>query len=223
MADRIAELIGVLKVGDDDAKARAATALLADNVMWRRREIVASGALPPLVVMLETGSESAKGCAAHALGYLALSYHTKAPIVAAGVVPPLIALVKTGSESAKYHAAFALGVLAADNEDNAVVIAEAGAIPPLVELARAGKDWAFSSLKNLADNDARKVSWTMLYALLASPAEPTCVACLDRPRSVVVVPCGHLCLCPECAARLPTQHCPICRAAATTMITVRRP
>ncbi|KAI5095914.1 baculoviral IAP repeat containing 7 isoform X1 [Silurus meridionalis] len=40
--------------------------------------------------------------------------------------------------------------------------------------------------------------------------ERTCKVCMDKPVSLVFIPCGHLVVCSECAASL--QHCPICRA-----------
>ena len=44
----------------------------------------------------------------------------------------------------------------------------------------------------------------------------TCIVCLDRPIGGVLVPCGHLCLCLECAGRLRVGNaCPLCRAPAT--------
>ena len=38
---------------------------------------------------------------------------------------------------------------------------------------------------------------------------PDCVVCLDNPREVVVVACGHMTLCRACAAAM--TSCPICR------------
>ena len=37
-----------------------------------------------------------------------------------------------------------------------------------------------------------------------------CVVCIDAPRTNVLIPCGHLCLCEEHAQA--TQQCPICRS-----------
>lgn len=48
-------------------------------------------------------------------------------------------------------------------------------------------------------------------------AQAHCVICMDRPPSVVIVPCGHLCVCQPCSGRL-QQQCPVCRGAATEMI-----
>eukprot|EP00116_Pleurobrachia_bachei_P007511 sb/3467773/ len=36
-----------------------------------------------------------------------------------------------------------------------------------------------------------------------------CVVCLDNPRGVVLIPCGHVCMCILCADNMDT--CPVCR------------
>jgi len=46
------------------------------------------------------------------------------------------------------------------------------------------------------------------------PEEPSidsilCVICLDAPRAVAFVPCGHMCCCPSCASSM--DVCPLCR------------
>ena len=39
-----------------------------------------------------------------------------------------------------------------------------------------------------------------------------CVICLSQPREVVLLDCGHICVCGDCAAALPLPKlCPICR------------
>ena len=44
----------------------------------------------------------------------------------------------------------------------------------------------------------------------------TCKVCLDQSIGGVLVPCGHLCLCLDCAARMKVgSACPICRVPAT--------
>jgi len=45
-----------------------------------------------------------------------------------------------------------------------------------------------------------------------------CVICMDKKRSVVNVPCGHLVLCDTCGPTV--KECPICRAAITNILTV---
>lgn len=48
-------------------------------------------------------------------------------------------------------------------------------------------------------------------------AQAHCVICMDRQPSVVIIPCGHLCVCQPCAGRV-QQQCPVCRGAATQLI-----
>jgi hypothetical protein len=53
--------------------------------------------------------------------------------------------------------------------------------------------------------------------------ECECVVCLDAEPAVVLVPCGHLCLCQSCADLLRAPQCPICRAAVQRAQPVLRP
>ena len=75
---------------------------------------------------------------------------------------PLVALVRGGSEDVTEQAAAALWVFAADDDDNPVTIAAAGAIEPLVALVRVGSEKgrlnAAGALWNLAANADNKVT-----------------------------------------------------------------
>ena len=48
----------------------------------------------------------------------------------------------------------------------------------------------------------------------ASGAQPeplrSCCVCLVKPPQVVLIPCGHACLCRKCAFKV--KDCPVCRA-----------
>ncbi|DBA91145.1 TPA: E3 Ubiquitin ligase [Trebouxia sp. C0004] len=44
-----------------------------------------------------------------------------------------------------------------------------------------------------------------------------CSICMDRPSIMVLVPCGHLCICQECSHHA-RHSCPICRTATTNMV-----
>lgn len=48
----------------------------------------------------------------------------------------------------------------------------------------------------------------------------SCVVCLDRKKTVVVLPCRHLCLCRPCSQQLPNfqNSCPLCRNEITQTI-----
>lgn len=36
-----------------------------------------------------------------------------------------------------------------------------------------------------------------------------CVVCLEKKVSIVILPCAHLCVCPDCAGCM--VQCPLCR------------
>ncbi|KAK3289564.1 hypothetical protein CYMTET_3001 [Cymbomonas tetramitiformis] len=44
--------------------------------------------------------------------------------------------------------------------------------------------------------------------------ERICVLCIDETPSVAIIPCGHMCLCTECAKTARVKTCPLCRATA---------
>lgn len=39
-----------------------------------------------------------------------------------------------------------------------------------------------------------------------------CCVCLDAVSEIVMVDCGHLCMCPACSTNYSSNSCPICRA-----------
>jgi len=41
--------------------------------------------------------------------------------------------------------------------------------------------------------------------------ESSCVICFDRPRTALLMPCGHAYMCIECANGLENRTCPVCR------------
>jgi len=66
-----------------------------------------------------------------------------------------------------------------------------------------------AKLKRIADRKARREA--------GAPAESeqgvvnSCVVCLTSPREVILLDCGHVCLCMDCLEMMPSQTCPICR------------
>ncbi|KAF4664092.1 hypothetical protein FOL47_005297 [Perkinsus chesapeaki] len=57
-----------------------------------------------------------------------------------------------------------------------------------------------------------------------------CVICLSEPRTTVVLPCRHMCLCNDCAVRVQeatpghvSAKCPICRQAVSSMLQIASP
>ncbi|PAA71222.1 hypothetical protein BOX15_Mlig009484g1 [Macrostomum lignano] len=48
----------------------------------------------------------------------------------------------------------------------------------------------------------------------SSDADGSCVVCQSAPASILLLPCRHACVCADCAARLPSDLCPLCRRLA---------
>ena len=49
--------------------------------------------------------------------------------------------------------------------------------------------------------------------------ETTCLVCMEKPKTHMAVPCGHLCVCSTCAQQLPL--CPYCNTDTTQWIKPR--
>ena len=48
----------------------------------------------------------------------------------------------------------------------------------------------------------------------AFPPEPECVVCLDPAPAIILLPCGHQCICEACCAANKVKvgaQCPVCR------------
>ena len=57
----------------------------------------------------------------------------------------------------------------------------------------------------------------------AAPAESSlCVACREKARTVLLLPCRHLCLCAACSGRV-AERCPICRGGIEERVDVLMP
>jgi len=39
-----------------------------------------------------------------------------------------------------------------------------------------------------------------------------CIVCMTNPRDVILLTCGHVCVCADCASMLPSNRCPVCRS-----------
>ena len=46
---------------------------------------------------------------------------------------------------------------------------------------------------------------------LAKRRVRVCSICLDKPLTHAVMPCGHKCMCGDCADKLTSKVCPICK------------
>jgi hypothetical protein len=125
-------------------------ALAVDTEIAAR--IAAEGAIPLLVQFLDPGDGPPalmQGMAAQTLGRIAANDKDASAIASAGAIPLLVLILKHGSlvdvqqmpgrRAPCWCAAWALTILAA-NSGNAVIIAAAGAIPPLAQLLRSDAD-----------------------------------------------------------------------------------
>jgi vacuolar protein 8 len=83
--------------------------------------LLAAGALPPLVTLLDSRSVGLQVAAANALRNLARNVDNQVKIAAAGAISPLVALLGSSSVGVQVQAAGALRCLAA-NADNKVKI-----------------------------------------------------------------------------------------------------
>lgn len=48
--------------------------------------------------------------------------------------------------------------------------------------------------------------------------EKACVICLEDPKTVLLLPCSHLCVCSNCSERAELVNCPLCRNTIDSMI-----
>lgn len=52
----------------------------------------------------------------------------------------------------------------------------------------------------------------------ANDDQSTCVVCLTNPRELVLLDCGHVCLCMDCLEKMTSRQCPICRQNYRTYV-----
>lgn len=72
-----------------------------------------------------------------------------------------------------------------------------------------------------AMNNAR-LSVQPVHRANSDSEQRQCVVCMDRESSVVIIPCGHLCVCQPCSSCC-KQLCPVCRGAITQMVQTYTP
>ena len=75
----------------------------------------------------------------------------------------------------------------------------------------------FSSIKALMQDALQPRGAHVAGQHRITSAGAACSICMDRPSVMVLVPCGHLCVCQECSCHA-QQRCPICRTAVAQMI-----
>ena len=65
-----------------------------------------------------------------------------------------------------------------------------------------------SSLESIEERKERIVKYEMKSG---DPGERLCVICQEHEKSVVLLPCRHMCLCDKCSSLAAVTSCPLCR------------
>ena len=148
-------LLGAVGGGSPVGREKAAGALWHLALDQSNQVAIAkAGGIAPLVALLDDGTAQAHRHAADALARLALNN----PDNQAQMSKRLVTLLVSDSPGAQQRAAHALWELAQDNPGSPVVIVNAGAISPLVNLLSSGhmeaKTEAAGALSTLAHNNS---------------------------------------------------------------------
>lgn len=79
---------------------------------------------------------------------------------------------------------------------------------------QASIDALSSKVKNIKEEKIRKITKELERTKQASEENMQCCICRDEPKTVLLLPCRHLCLCEACAQHLDRgllTECPVCR------------
>ncbi|KAH8057257.1 hypothetical protein JL722_6907 [Aureococcus anophagefferens] len=215
--DCIPPLVACLSDGPSDVtKKHAAVALanLACNSEETKVAIAKAGGIAPLLALERDGSAAAKAMATLALKNLTNNNVDNEAAVAAA---------RAAAEIAAYKAeTFALEQRIVDLERE---LEERTARDDRLRLSRdelQARIGEFSRVLNRPNAHgvlARAEAGAVLSDLRDEAAElkatladaTSCIVCFGAPRSVVLHPCTHACLCPACAAKV--ESCPACSVA----------
>ena len=117
------------------------------------------------------------------------------------------ALKKEKAKLDKRDRAEALLPLLAAEEDISLLqdwIAEAHALAGVLPALDAGLEEAKERMVDLC------------AAMEAKEVDEECVVCMDAPKAVALIPCGHQCFCEACAETIPIGgDCPLCQTTVT--------
>ena len=80
-------------------------------------------------------------------------------------------------------------------------------------------DAADARLRKALDTITEAKETHMRRRLEQQDTEKACVVCLESPKTVLLLPCKHLCVCSGCSERLELTNCPLCRIAIESKIT----
>jgi hypothetical protein len=213
-AGAIPQLVACLSdddLGDVAEDSAAALANLASEIDENQVAIVKAGGLAPLVALERDGNAESKQMATQALANLTVNnVENKAAVAAARAVAEIAARKTLALEQRIVDLERELEERTA--RDDRLRLSRDELQARIGELSRVlnrpnahgvlARAEAGAALSDLRDEAAE------LKATLADAT--SCVVCFGAPRSVVLLPCTHACLCPACAAKL--EACPACRA-----------
>ncbi|XP_065878260.1 U-box domain-containing protein 15-like [Euphorbia lathyris] len=158
--------------------------------------IANSGAIPPLVQLLECHDPMTQEQAVTALLNLSIDEANKRSIAREGAIPPIIDILQTGTEEARENSAAALFSLSMLDENKSLVGTLNG-IPPLVNLLQngtiRGKKDAATALFNLSLNQTNK--FRAIKAGIITPLlhllEDKDVSMVDEALSILLLLASH--------------------------------
>jgi len=76
--------------------------------------------------------------------------------------------------------------------------------------------WLFRHLKKWHSARQQRAEFERLRSDVSDTNGNECVVCLEKPRDVVILNCGHICSCKDCSTML--TQCPICRGHITRIV-----
>ena len=76
------------------------------------------------------------------------------------------------------------------------------------------------SLKETLDRVEKRKEFIIRNELGQQKEQRLCIICQEKEKSVVLLPCRHLCLCDDCASHEDLQQCPLCRKPIAHRISV---
>jgi hypothetical protein len=131
-------------------------------------------------------------------------------------LPALVAEAKTLIEQARAAKTARARVVAEEAKEAAAVDAEVKA-EVAVEQLRVEEEMAAIKLRVQSDTLRLRQMQAQVGGSVEPPAAPDpdteetqCVVCMDAPKTRVVLPCMHMCVCEACAQLL-RDRCPVCR------------